>query len=153
MRKIDQIDIEILAELEEDARISIIELTRRLGYPGSTIRDRIRRMEEDGIIEGYHTILDHTKLGFNIKAIIQITSTHSDSLEETISAVGPFPEVTNIQFVTGEVDELITIYARDVNHLKDILYSKFNKLNWQSRLNTMIILHEQPFPFVRNLKV
>ena len=140
MHRLDQMDKQILAELEENARISIIELSRRLGYPGSTIRDRIRRMEVDGTILGYHTLLDHTKLGFNIKAILQITSINSDSLEKTISAVGSFPEVTNIQFVTGEVDELVTIYARDVNHLKDILYSKFNKLEWQSRLNTIVLL-------------
>jgi DNA-binding Lrp family transcriptional regulator len=152
MPNLDQINIDILTQLEEDARISLNELSRRLGYPVSTIRDRIQKMEEDGIILGYHTVLDHKKLGYGIKAIVQIFYQQTIPHKKTLDEVGKFPEVTNIQFVTGEMDEQITVYARDVDHLREILFSKFGEISFPVRQNTIIVLHEQSFPFSRNFQ-
>ena len=70
----------ILAELEQDARIPISELARRLDSPNSTIRDRIRALEENGVILGYTAIIDPEKLGLGVKAIIQASRAQSVSL-------------------------------------------------------------------------
>jgi DNA-binding Lrp family transcriptional regulator len=148
---LDKTNIDILAEMENDARITLNELSRRLGYPVSTIRDRIQKMEEEGIILGYRTLLDTKKLGYGIKAIVQIFYQETIPHEKTLSEVGQIPEVSAIQFVTGEVDEQITIYARDVDHLREILFSKFGALDRPLRQNTVIILHEETYPFTRNL--
>ena len=152
MFTLDKINIDILTEMEEDARISLHALSRRLGYPVSTIRDRIQKMEEEGIIQGYHTILDHKKLGYGIKAIVQIFYQQTIPHQKSLSEVGKFPEVSSIQFVTGEMDEQITVYARDVDHLREILFAKFGEISFPVRQNTIIVLHEQTFPFSRNFQ-
>ena len=152
MITLDKINIDILTEMEEDARISLHELSRRLGYPVSTIRDRIQKMEEEGIILGYKTILDHKKLGYGIKAIVQIFYQQTIPHQKSLSEVGKFPEVSSIQFVTGEMDEQITVYARDVDHLREILFTKFGEISFPVRQNTIIVLHEQTFPFSRNFQ-
>jgi len=151
MRILDQIDKDILTLLEENAKSSVIAIARQLGCPPSTVRDRIRRLEEDRVILGYKTILNHAELGYGINAIVQVTRERPIPIETTVADIIEFPEVTNVRFVTGEVDELITIYARDMEHLRDILFTKFGTLSWSSRYNTMLILHERSFPFMRNL--
>ena len=152
MQNMDKINIDILSEMENDGRITLNELSRRLGYPVSTIRDRIQKMEEDGTILGYQTVLNPKKLGYGIKAIVQVFYQETVPSTKTLEEVGKFPEVTNIQFVTGEMDEQVTIYARDVDHLREILFSKFGEVSFHVRQNTIIVLHEESFPFTRNLK-
>lgn len=152
MRSLDDLDLAILAELESNARITISELAKRLDSPGSTIRNRIQKMEDDGVICGYMAIIDPEKLGLGIKAVIQVTREHSVSLEILISEAAKLPEITNLQLLTGDTDELITIYARDVEHLKDIMYNKFGSLPGLIRMSTAIVLDEKNFPLTNRFK-
>ena len=72
MKSLDDLDYQIIAELEKDARISILDLARKLDYPNSTIRDRVHKLEEEQIILGYSAKLNYKKLGFGIKAVILV---------------------------------------------------------------------------------
>jgi Lrp/AsnC family leucine-responsive transcriptional regulator len=145
----DQLDLAILAEMEEDARISVSELARRVDSPNSTIRDRIRNLQENGVILGYRTIIDPAKLGLGIKAIVHATRDQTVSLEDFWSEPVEFDEVTTVQLVTGETDELITVYASSVDHLKDIIYNKVGTLPGVTRSNTAIVLEEKQYSLIR----
>jgi DNA-binding Lrp family transcriptional regulator len=149
MPSLDALDLTILAELEDNARISVSELARRLGAPSSTIRDRIRGLEQDGVIEGYTAIINPEKLGLGIKAIVQVARDQSVSLDDFHSEPLAFHEITNVQLVTGETDEFITVYARDVDQLKEIIYNKVGTLPGLTRSNTAIVLEEARFPLTR----
>ena len=152
MHPIDDLDLAILAELESNARITVSELARCLDSPSSTIRDRMRRLEEGGVIQAYTTIIDPARLGLGIKAIVHVTRDHSISLETLVSEASKLPEVTNVQLLTGDTDELITIYARDVEHLKDIIYNKFGTLPGLIRMSTAIVLDEKRFLLTQSFK-
>jgi Lrp/AsnC family leucine-responsive transcriptional regulator len=149
MRPLDDLDLAILAKLESDARITVSELARCLDSPNSTIRDRIRRLEQDGVIRAYTAVIAPEELGMRIKATVQVTRDHSISLETLISEAAKLPEVTNVQLLTGDTDELITIYARDVAHLKDIIYNKLGSLPGLIRMSTAIVLDERSFPLTQ----
>jgi DNA-binding Lrp family transcriptional regulator len=149
MPSLDALDLGILVELETNARTTVSELARRLDAPSSTIRDRIRGLEESGVILGYTAIIDAAKLGLGIKAIIQVARDHSVSLEDFCAEPNGFHEITSVQLVTGETDELITVYASDVEHLKDIIYNKVGTLPGLTRSNTAIVLEEEQFPLTR----
>jgi DNA-binding Lrp family transcriptional regulator len=149
MHSLDELNLAILAELENNARITVSELARRLGSPNSTIRDRIQRLEEDKVIRGYTAIIDPRKLGLGIKAVIKITRAHNVSLEDSLYAPAKLLEVTNVQTLTGDTDELITVYARDVDDLKDIIYNKVGSLPGLSWLSTGIVLDETSSPLTR----
>ena len=153
MPSLDHLDLALLAELEADARLSVSELSRRLGAPSSTVRDRMRGLEESGVILGYTTVIDHEKLGLGIKAIIQVTRDQDFSLKEFYAEPVGFHEVTCVQLVTGETDELITVYASDVDQLKDIIYNKVGSLPGLTRSNTAIVLEEERFPLTRRFLV
>ena len=152
MYPIDDLDLAILAELESNARITVSELARCLDSPSSTIRDRMRKLEEGGVVQAYTTIIDPAKLGLGIKAIVQVTRDHSISLETLISEASKLPEVTNVQLLTGDTDELITIHARDVAHLKEIIYIKFGTLPGLIRMSTAIVLDEKRFLLTQSFK-
>jgi Lrp/AsnC family leucine-responsive transcriptional regulator len=149
MRPLDDLDLAILAKLESDARITVSELARCLDSPNSTIRDRIRKLEQDGVIRAYTAVIAPEELGMRIKATVQVTRDHSISLETLISEAAKLPEVTNVQLLTGDTDELITIYARDVAHLKDIIYNKLGSLPGLIRMSTAIVLDERSFPLTQ----
>jgi Lrp/AsnC family leucine-responsive transcriptional regulator len=149
MASFDDLDLAILAALERNARVTISELSRRLGAPSSTVRDRMRGLEENGVILGYTAIIDPAKLGLGIKAIIQVARDQSVSLEDFRSEPLEFHEITNVQLVTGETDEFITVYVSDVEHLKDIIYNKVGSLPGLTRSNTAIVLEEERFPLTR----
>jgi len=149
MPQLDDLDLAILAALEENARLSVSELARRLGAPGSTIRDRIRGLEEEAVILGYTTRINAAKLGLGIKAILQVARDERFSLEGFHRESADLPAVTNVQLVTGETDELITVYATDVEHLKEIIYNVVGALPGVTRSNTAIVLEETRLPLTR----
>jgi Lrp/AsnC family leucine-responsive transcriptional regulator len=148
MNALDDLDLAILAELERNARVPISELARRLDSPNSTIRDRIRGLEENGAILGYTAVINPEKLGLGIKAIIQAGRAQNISLEDFSEAIG-FPEITRVQIVTGETDQLITVYVSDVEHLKEVIFDKVGALPGLTKSNTTIVLEERNFPLTR----
>jgi len=149
MRSLDELDFAILAELESNARITVSELAKRLSSPKSTIRDRIQRLEENEVIRGYTAIIDPRKLGLGIKAVIKVTRAQNVSLEDSLYEPAKLLEVTSVQALTGDTDELITVYARDVDDLKDIIYKKVGLLPGLTWLNTGIVLDEISSPLTR----
>lgn len=152
MHPLDKLDLAILFELESNARIMITELARRLGSPNSTIRDRIQKLEEEEVIRGYTIIINPRKLGLGIKAVIKVKRADNYSLENSLYEPAKLLEVTNVQTLTGDTDELITVYARDVDDLKDIIYNKIGTLSGLSWLSTGIVLDEISSPLTRRFR-
>jgi DNA-binding Lrp family transcriptional regulator len=151
MPQLDDLDLAILAALEENARIPVSELARRLDAPGSTIRDRMQRLEKGGVILGYTARIDATKLGLGIKAILQVARDARFSLDEFHRESADLPAATLVQLVTGQTDELITVYAADVAQLKEIIYDVVGALPGVTRSNTAIVLEETRQPLTRGL--
>jgi DNA-binding Lrp family transcriptional regulator len=152
MHSLDELNLAVLAELEDNARITVSELARRLGSPNSTIRDRIQRLEQDKVIRGYTTIIDPRKLGLSIKAVIKVRRAQNVSLEDSLYEPAKLLEVTSVQALTGDTDELITVYARDVDDLKEIIYHKVGALPGLSWLSTGIVLDEVSSPLTRRFR-
>jgi DNA-binding Lrp family transcriptional regulator len=152
MHPLDELDLAILSELESNARIMVTELARRLSSPPSTIRDRIQRLEEEEVISGYTTIINHRKLGLDIKAVIKVKRADNYSLETSLHKPAKLLEVTCVQTLTGDTDELITVYARDVDDLKNIIYNKIGALPGLSWLSTGIVLDEINSPLTRRFR-
>ncbi|MCX6068271.1 MAG: Lrp/AsnC family transcriptional regulator [Chloroflexi bacterium] len=148
MIKLDDTDVKILRILQTDVRIPLTQLSEQLGVPHGTVRDRIRKMEEAGVIECYATVLNPVKLGFLMNCLVQVTLDQQVENSQVIDALLKIDEVTEIQLLTGDVDTLVRIWARDVEHLRQILYEKFTSIPGIVRTNTIIVLgtHVKPLP-------
>ncbi|MBZ0309389.1 MAG: Lrp/AsnC family transcriptional regulator, partial [Anaerolineae bacterium] len=98
----DEINWRILEELQQDARISFSELGRRVGLSSPAAAERVRRLEEAGIIEGYQTKINLTRLGLPMLVIIR-ASTHGNFASEKLAeCVQHLPEILECYKVTGD---------------------------------------------------
>ncbi len=146
MYKLDDTDVKILNVLQVDGRLPLTQLSEHLGIPHGTVRDRIRKMEEAGVIERYAAILNPVKIGFLLNCFVELTLDHQVETSRAIDALLKIEEVTEIHILTGDVDAFVRIWARDVEHLRHILYDKFTNIPGMLRTNTIMVLGTQAKP-------
>jgi DNA-binding Lrp family transcriptional regulator len=115
---LDAIDRRILAELQADGRMTNVELARRAGISAPPCLRRVRRLEEAGIIRGYHADSDPQKLGWEIVffAIVGLESQKETVLADFEQMVAGWPEVRECHMIRGGGDFLLKLVARDTAH-------------------------------------
>jgi Lrp/AsnC family leucine-responsive transcriptional regulator len=111
----------LLQELQQNARISYSELGQRVGLSAPAVADRIRRMEEAGVITGYHAKVDISKLGLPVMAIIRLSSVAGQSCDLVALRVSEIPEVFECYRVTGSDSVVAKVVATSVVHLERII--------------------------------
>ncbi len=119
-RMLDDTGWKILAELQNNARVSLAELGRKVGLTSPAVADRVRRLEEAGIIIGYHAELSLEKIGLPILAYIRYTNT-SQSYPDADVFIRSFREVLECYRVTGTDSYIIKIAAASMAHLAQII--------------------------------
>ncbi|HLT21538.1 MAG TPA: Lrp/AsnC family transcriptional regulator [Thermomicrobiales bacterium] len=120
VRLLDAVGRRILEELQRDARLSYAELGRRVHLSTPAVAERVRRMEEAGIITGYHAAVNPAALGLPIRAIIRVRASLR-SYDQVRRAVTEFPEVIEAHHLTGADDLLLTVLVCSVDHLESVL--------------------------------
>ena len=140
MDKLDDLDIQIIDILQSEGRIPITQIGARIDVPHTTVRDRIQRLEDEGVIEGYAAVINPAKVGYLISCLIQVTMEQKMELEEIISVLRGIDEVTEFLVLTGGTDIAVRVYARDIDHLRDIIYRKIKSIPGFIRSNTQVVL-------------
>lgn len=138
---LDRIDLEILAALQEDGRLSNKELAAHVDLAPSTCLERVRKLHEEGILEGYHAQVDPKSLGIRLQAMIAVRlQKHSrDLVDEFRGYVLSLPEVLSTFHVAGEHDFLIHVAVRDAEHLRDLALDRFTTRSEVAQLETSLI--------------
>lgn len=116
----DETGWRILGELQENARISFSELGRRVALTPPAVAERVRRMEETGVIAGYRAEPAHDRIGLPITAFIRWTATGNDCayLGEVAKDI---PEIVECHRVTGEESYVVKVVVRSVEHLEELI--------------------------------
>ncbi len=127
---LDAIDLRLLEALQSDARLSTAELGERLSLSQSPTWRRLKRLEAEGVISGYQAVLDRSKLGLPVLAIVHISvDSHDDKtarkFEEAISLI---PEVSACHYMSGSEDFMLMLVARDLEHFTNLVMDKLRKL-------------------------
>ena len=117
---LDQIDRTILAELQADGRLRVAELGRRIGLSGAATAERVRRLEDAGVITGYRAEVDPRAIGYPIAAIVRIRPA-VQQLHKIPPVARDTPEVVECQRITGEDCFLLRLHVRSIEHLEEIL--------------------------------
>lgn len=145
VRPLDALDRRLLAQLRDDARISIVALGRALGLGNAAVHERLRRLREQQYIRGFHARLDYARLGLGLGAYVMLQSqqvaTSRGTLEESLRQM---PEVEELTWVTGEYDAVVRVRARDTEHLQQVLFRIVDAGQRQIRARTLVVL-TQPF--------
>ncbi len=126
MEKYDQIDQRLLAELQDEGRVTNVELANRVGLTAPPCLRRVRSLEESGVIRGYHADLDPSKLGFTITvfAMVSLKSQAEDALREFEDAMRDLPEVRECHMLNGEIDFILKIICKDLQSFQEFLTGK-----------------------------
>ncbi len=118
---LDEIDLRILNELQENARISYSELGRRVGLTPPAVAERIRRLEEAEVILGYRADLDHSRVGLPISAYVRMRAAGNTDCLELGDRLQGIPEVMECHRVTGDDSYIAKVAVRSVDHLQDLI--------------------------------
>jgi Lrp/AsnC family leucine-responsive transcriptional regulator len=117
---LDETNLRLLGELQRDARLSIAELGRRVGLSSPAVAERIKRLELEGVIAGYHAEIDPRRLGYSLGVIIRIRP-NPRQIADVAALARDTPEVIECHRVTGEDCYVMTAYVRDVEHLEAVI--------------------------------
>jgi DNA-binding Lrp family transcriptional regulator len=136
--QLDAIDRRILIELQEDGRMTNVELARRAGISAPPCLRRVRTLEEGGVIRGYHADTDPHKLGWEITffAIVGLESQKEAVLSEFERLVAAWPEVRECHMIRGGGDFLLRLVARDTAH-ENQLTQRLTGADKVSRVQTL----------------
>lgn len=116
----DTIDGLLLRHLQMDARVGFAELGRRVGLSAPAVAERVKRLENDGIISGYHAKVDLKRAGFGIVSFIRLTSAPELAVELGRVAETT-PEVMEFHHVTGTEGYVLKVAARSIEHLEKVI--------------------------------
>lgn len=149
---LDSLDKKILGLLMKDARLPYLDVARKCKVSGAAIHQRIRKMKDDGVISGTQFNLSHKALGYQTCAFIgiQINLTTTRTHVEVFEKIREVPEIVECHHITGKYSLLIKIYARDNEHLKNIIVEKIQSIPEITFTETFISLEEG---FIRQLPV
>jgi Lrp/AsnC family leucine-responsive transcriptional regulator len=117
---LDAMDHALIEELQENARISFAELARRVHLSKPAVMERVRRLENTGVILRYRTEVDPAKLGLHVRAFVKVTVS-GDRLSNFARLARSVPEVLECHRVTGNESFLVQVVVRDMNHLETVI--------------------------------
>lgn len=126
-RKLDRIDLKILRALQDNARMSYVDLAEKVGLSTTPCMDRVKRLENSGIIQGYHARIDPASLDLALLVFLEITlsSQSPDAFDEFRKAVDGLSYVQECHLVSGQSDYLIKVRLTDLGsyrkHLGELL--------------------------------
>ena len=135
----DKLDLSILNVLNQNARKSYREISRALNVSLSTISNRVKKLEEKGIIEGYIPIVNHEKLGYDLTVVINIKIAHGKLLEIQ-HQISRDHNVNAVYDITGDWDSLVIAHFKNRRELNSFI-KRILSMNHVERSNTQIVLN------------
>jgi Lrp/AsnC family leucine-responsive transcriptional regulator len=118
---LDERDLEIVAALQEDARATYADVGQRVGLSASSVHDRVRKLEQAGVIRGYRAIVDPDALGLLITALVAATPLDPQQPDDLPDRLADFPEVEDCLSVAGEANYILKVRTRTTADLEDLI--------------------------------
>jgi len=141
---LDRFDRAILSALVDDARLSIVDLAPRIGLSASACARRLKALEEQGIVKGYHVALDPHRMGYKMTALVRVTldSQRENALEAFEHAVRRSPSVMRCHLLSGSADYLLTLLCHDMEDFEVIYRTELSRLPHIARLESSFAMRD-----------
>lgn len=151
-KSLDRIDKKILMELQKNGRVSNVELAKLVGLSATPCLERVKRLEKQGVIEGYQAIVNAEAVGASLLVFVEITleKTAQDVFSEFSKAVTFFDEILECHLVSGSFDYLLKTRVKNMASYRKLLGNTLLKLPSVSASRTYVVMEEvktnQPIP-------
>ncbi|NJF24066.1 Lrp/AsnC family transcriptional regulator [Thermococcus sp. Bubb.Bath] len=146
--ELDTLDRSILRILQEDGRASYSEIARRIGVPESTVRLRVKKLVERGVIRKFAALINPFKAGYSIVAFIAV-DVEPGRIKEAVEKLGKLPEVDVLGIATGAHDILMQVTVRDLQELEDFLIEKLGRIDGIKSTETSILTSVRKWGYAR----
>lgn len=143
--RLDKTDIKILNALQANGRVSNLDLADQVNLSATPCARRVRQLEEQGVIAGYHAHLNPESVGLNLTAMVSVTMDKhtADRFDKFEAAASQLPEVVECYVVTGQdSDFLIKVLVRDMRHYEEFLLRRLTKLEGVSAVHSSFVLRQ-----------
>jgi DNA-binding Lrp family transcriptional regulator len=143
-QKLDPIDRMILAELQADGRMTNVELAKRVGISAPPCLRRVRTLEEQGFVRGYHADVDSRKLGFEVQvfAMVGLQSQAEADLSAFEARCKGWPLVRECHMLNGEVDFLLKCVAPDLSTFQTFLTEQLTAADNVASVKTSLVIRD-----------
>lgn len=143
METLDEKDKKILEILVENSKLTSQEISKKTLIPMTTVHNRIKKLEQKGIIKNYTVNLDLKKLGKTISAYMLITIDFKGILQETTAKnIKALDGVIEIASITGQTDLIVKVALKDMNTLNDFIINKLRSIEGVTNTQTLVVLNE-----------
>lgn len=143
-QQLDDIDRQILCLLQENSRMSSAQLARRVNLSAPGLQKRLKKLEENGVIGRYVTLVNREALGLDLLCFAQVTLAHHqpECVGQFCDRVKGLPEVLECHHLSGEFDYLLKVVVANHQHLEKFLSEKITRIPGVDRIRTSIVLNE-----------
>ena len=140
--KLDSIDLKILKILQDDGRISNLELSQQIGLSPAPTLERVKKLEKAGIIKGYQAVLDLYRLGLGTETFMQISLAYNkqNAIDNFMEQISKIDEIIECYQITGASDFILRILVKDVSAYEQLVREKLSHVTEITNMQTMVIL-------------
>ena len=140
--QLDAVDRKILSYLVSNARMPYLEIARECNISGAAVHQRVKKLENSGIVSGSRMVIKPAAIGLNVCAFISVNLSEDNKYPEVVDALKHVPEIVECHFVTGRASLLLKLYCFDNEHLMQVLLTEIQKIPFIQSTDTMISLDE-----------
>ncbi len=140
--KLDKIDLRIIEILQENSKITNLELSKQIGLSPAPTLERVKKLESSDIIESYHANINPTAMGLSVKTFVLVSLAwqKDNALNNFLAKVRTIGEITECYIITGEADFLMKIVCRDIPTYEQFLFQTLSQIEEIERLRTLMTL-------------
>ncbi|HRF59671.1 MAG TPA: Lrp/AsnC family transcriptional regulator [Fimbriimonadaceae bacterium] len=140
--RLDEVDVNILRLLMEDGRITNADIARKVGLSAPSVLQRVRKLEDLGVIRGYTVVVDPATLGYSLTVMAQISlALHQEQpIDRFVRAVQEIPEVQACYHVSGEFDYLLKIVVQDMKSYEALIKDRLSKIKGIGKIHSCFVL-------------
>jgi DNA-binding Lrp family transcriptional regulator len=140
--KLDKIDLKIIKILQENSKITNLDLSKKIGLSPAPTLERVKKLETSDIILSYHAMVNPLMMGLNVKTFVLVSLAwkKENALNNFLDKISLIDEVTECYIITGEADFLMKIVCKDIPTYEQLLFKTISQIEEIERLKTLMTL-------------
>lgn len=140
--KLDKLDLKILRIMQDNSKITNLDLSKKIGLSPAPTLERVKKLENTGVIKSYHASVDPQIIGLSVKTFVLVSLAwqKENALKNFMDKVKSIQEITECYIITGEADFLMKIVCKDIPTYEQLLFKTLSQIEEIERLKTLMTL-------------
>ena len=143
-QKLDKVDLKILKILQKNSKITNLDLSKKIGLSPAPTLERVKKLEQTGIIDSYHAKVNPSAIGLNVKTfvLVNLLWKKENALENFIKKIQKIDEVTECFIITGDADLLLKVVTKDLPSYENLLFKQLSQIEEAEHVKTLMTLSQ-----------